>query len=250
MRPIGWCVEHHNPKLACVECRAGAASYGLIQRVRVVRDEHQSRVAMLATGSVDEKQPGRPRARTQHLLCRFQKGADLGIAVGRPLDRVAVNAERDIVEEQPAVYLRHVDPALDPAAERIERAGHVLPVHAHVEREVVARPRGNAHERELVRGGRSGYDGQGAITPSHTEGICAAGYRCLSERCQVVARGQDDNFDTLLARPLRNPGARGRAPAGPRIDKQHRLSRPADGAPATTQQLALGSFSPHCGLSS
>ena len=113
MRPIGRCVEHHDPELAGVECRAGAASYGLIQRVRVVRDEHHSRLAVLAPGIVGEKQPGRPRARAQYVLRGFQKGADLGIAVGRPLDRVAVDAERDIVEEQPAVYLRHVDPALD-----------------------------------------------------------------------------------------------------------------------------------------
>jgi hypothetical protein len=85
--------------------------------------------------------------------------------------------------------------------------------------------------------------------PGMPRGICAAGYRCMSERCQVLARGQDDIFDTLLARPLRHPGARGHAPARPGIDKQHRLSRPADGAPATTQQLALDSFSPYCGLS-
>ena len=182
---------------------------------------------------------GRPRARAQYLLRGFQKGAHLGIAVGGPLDRIAVDAERDIVEEQPAVYLRHVDPALDPVAERVERARHVLPVHPHVEREVVARPGGNAYERELVRGGGRGHDRQRPVTAGHAEGICTAGYRCLSERCQALARGQDDNLDTLLARPLNDPAALGRTPAGPGIDKQHRLPRAAGGAPATTQQLLL-----------
>ena len=43
MRPVGRCVEDDDPQLAGVECRAGAASYGLVQRVGVVRDEQHSR---------------------------------------------------------------------------------------------------------------------------------------------------------------------------------------------------------------
>jgi hypothetical protein len=242
MRPIGRCVEHQDPKPASVERRAGAASYGLIQRIGVVRNEHHSRLLVLAPDVIGEQQGRRPRTRAQYLLRGFQKGAHLGIAVGRPLDRIAVDAERDIVEEQPAVYLCHVDPALDPVAESVERAAHVMAVYPNVEREVVARPGGNAHERELVRGGRGGHDYQRPITPSHSEDICALGRRGLSERCQAVARGQDDNFDALLSRSLNEPVARGGTPAGPRIDKQHRLSRTARGPPATMQQLVFGSF--------
>ena len=107
-----------------------------------------------------------------------------------------VDAERDVVKEQPAVYLRHVDPPLDRLAERVERAGQVLPVHSHVEREVIARPSGNAYEREVLSGSCRCDDREGPIPASHAEGVCAAGYRCLSERCQALARGQDDSFDT------------------------------------------------------
>ncbi len=194
---------------------------------------------MLAPGIVGDKQVRCPATRAQYLLRGFQESAHLGIAVGRLLDRIAVDAERDIVEEQPAVYLRHVDPALDPVTECVERARHVMPVHPHVEREVVARPGRNADERKPVRGGGRGHDSQRPITTSHSEGICTAGYRCLSQRCQALARGQDDNLDPLLARPLNDPVARGRTPARPGIDKQHRLPRAAGGAPATTQQPLL-----------
>jgi hypothetical protein len=244
MRPIGRCVEHKDPKPAGVERRPGAASNGLIQRIGVVRNEYHRRLSVLAPGIVGHKQGWRPRTRAQYLLRGLQKGAHLRIAVGRPLDRVAVDAERDIVEEQPAVYLCHVDPALDPIAERVQCAGQVMAVHPYVEREMIARPGRNAHEREVVRGGGRGHDREGTVPASHSEGICAASHRCLSERCQALAGGQDDSFNALLARSLNDPAALGGTPAGPGIDKQHRLSRAAYGPPAMTQELAFDPFSP------
>jgi len=90
-----------------------------------------------------------------------------------------------------------------------------------------------------VRGGRRGHDRQGPVPAGHAEGICTFGYRCLNERCQALARGQDDSFDASLARSLNDPVALGRTPAGPGIDEQHRLPRAAGGVPATTQQLLL-----------
>ena len=60
MRPIAWRVEHHDPELAGVERQAGAASYRLIQRVGVVRDEHHSRLPVLAPGIVGDKQVRSP----------------------------------------------------------------------------------------------------------------------------------------------------------------------------------------------
>jgi hypothetical protein len=85
---------------------------------------------VLAPGIVGEKHRVRPRAGAKYELRGFQEGADLGVAVGRPLDRVPVDAEGDIVEEQAAVDLRHVHPPLEPVAERVERAGQVMPVTA------------------------------------------------------------------------------------------------------------------------
>ena len=69
---MGWRVEHHDPKLAGVECRAGAASNRLIQRIGVVRHEHHSRLPVLAPGIVGHHQSRRPRSRTQYLLQLFR----------------------------------------------------------------------------------------------------------------------------------------------------------------------------------
>ena len=118
-----------------------------------------------------------------------------------------------------------------------------MAVHPEVEREMIARPGRNAHEREVVRGSGGGHDREGTVPAGHSEGICAAGYRSLSERCQVLGGRQDDGFNTLLARSLDDPAALGGPPAGPGIDKQHRLPRAAYGPPATMQQLAFGPFS-------
>ena len=242
MRPIGRCVKHKDPKAAGVERRPSTASKWLIQRVGVVRNEHHSRLSVLAPGIVGQKQGRRTRTRTQYLFRGLEQGAHLRIAVGRPLDRIAVDAERHIVEKQPAVYLCHVNPTLYPVAERVERPTHVVAVHPHVEREVIACPCRNAHEREVVRGGGRGHDREGAVPASHSEGICAAVHRCLSERSQALAGRQDDSFDALLSRALNDATARGRTPAGPGIDKQHRPPRAFGGVPAAAQRVELDPF--------
>jgi hypothetical protein len=51
------------------------------------RNEHHSRLAVLAPGIVGHKQGRRPRARAQYLLRGLQEGSHLRIAVGRPLNR-------------------------------------------------------------------------------------------------------------------------------------------------------------------
>ena len=198
---------------------------------------------MLAPGIIGEKHRGLPCAGAYYGLRGFQEGADLGLAVGRPLDRVPVDAERDVVEEQPAVYVRYVDPPLDAVAERIQCAGQVLPVHSHVEREVVARPGGNAYERQTVRCCDHGHDCQRPIAAGDAEGICAAFCCCLGERGKALAGAQNDNVDTLLAGPLNESAALGRTPAGPGIHKQHRLSQAAGGVPSTMPQVLPGPFS-------
>ena len=114
-----------------------------------------------------------------------------------------------------------------------------MAVHPNVEREMIARPGRNAHEREVVHSSGRGHDRQGPVATGHTEGIGAAGHRCLSQRCQVLAGRQNDGFNTLPTRSLNDPAALGGPTTGPGIDKQHRLPRAAYGPPAATQQLSF-----------
>ena len=63
--------------------------------------------------------------------------ACLGVAIGRLPNRVAVDTEGDVVEEEAAVYLTHVDAAFDTVGEGFERADQIAAVDADVQREVV-----------------------------------------------------------------------------------------------------------------
>ena len=108
-------------------------------------------------------QVDRGGARPEHVRGRLQQRSRLGVTVGRPPNGVAVDPEGDVVEEEAAVHLGHVDPALDPVGERVERADQIAPVDAEVEREVVPGAGGDADEREPVRESGCGHDGERSV---------------------------------------------------------------------------------------
>ena len=101
--------------------------------------------------------PGRLPARSaEHLRGRVRERAHLRVAVRRLPNRVAVDPERDVVEEEAAVRLGHVDAAFDAVGEGAERADEIVAIDAGVEREVVAgagqeRRRTGARARERLR---------------------------------------------------------------------------------------------------
>src|SRR5512133_449807 len=150
IRAGAWCVEHDNAELAGVEPRPGPRRDWAIERVGVVRHEHDGEAPVLVAQVVDELQFGHGAARAEYLGGRFHQRPHLRLAVGRLTDGIAVDPERDVVEKDPAVYLTHIDRSLDAVRERIERTDQVLPIDAEVEREMVAGARRNAHERESV----------------------------------------------------------------------------------------------------
>jgi hypothetical protein len=90
-------VEDDDPQMAAVECRAGAAGERTVKRVGVVRHEHDGKVPVLAAQVVKETQLRRLRAGAQHPSRGFHERTHLGIAVGRAADRIAVDAERDVL---------------------------------------------------------------------------------------------------------------------------------------------------------
>ena len=152
---------------------------------------------------------------------RLRERARLGVAVGRLPNGIAVDPERDVVEEEAAVHLGDVDPALDAVGEGVERADEIAAVDADVEREVVAGAGGNADERKVVRESGCGDDGERSVAAGGAERVRAAGDRVFDERCEVVVRAQDDHVDAELARPLGEAGARRLAAAGSRVQEEH-----------------------------
>ena len=104
----------------------------------------------------------------------MQERPRLGVAVRRLPNGVAVDAERDVVEEEASVHLRHVDSPLDAVCERVERADQIVSIDADVEREVVAGAGGNADERKTVHERGRGDDGKRAVAPGDAERVRTA----------------------------------------------------------------------------
>jgi hypothetical protein len=90
-------VEHDDAELADVEPRPRTGRDRAVERVGVVRHEHDGGATMLVPEVVDDPQVGSGPARTEHLCRRLQQRSYLRIAIGGVLDRVAVDAERDVV---------------------------------------------------------------------------------------------------------------------------------------------------------
>ena len=70
-----------------------------------------------------------------------------------------------------------------------------MPVHPHVEREVVARPGWDAHKWNAVRSRHRGDDRQRPVATGHPERVGRHGF--TGQRGQVLARGEDDGLDLL-----------------------------------------------------
>ena len=153
-------------------------------------------------------------ARTKRLRCRLEKRARFRIAVGRLANGVAIDPERDVVQEETAVHLRHVDAALHAVGERVERAEDVAAVDADVKGEVVARSRRDADKRQVVSVRDGGDDRERSVSTRDAERIRAAGNLVRGERGEIVAWSEDAHGDAALARVLDEP----RAPALPSPD--------------------------------
>ena len=144
---------------------------------------------------------------------RLEQRAGLRVAVGRLPNGLAVDPERDVVEEEAAVHLRHVDPALDAVGERVERPDQIAAIDAEVEREV-AGAGGDADERKPVWNGCCSDDGERSVAAGDPEHVDAARHSLVDQRCQVVVSAQNDHLDAALARPLGEAGARRLAATG------------------------------------
>lgn len=147
---------------------------------------------------VHQVQLGHRSARTENRVSGLEQRASLRIAVAGALDGLAVDAQRDQVQEGPAVHLPEVDPALDSVAEGTQRAGRIVGIQTEVSGEVVARSRGYADERQFVRASGGSDDRERAVTTGHPERIRAAGHGLIDQAPQVLAAAEFDDLDALL----------------------------------------------------
>ena len=117
-------------------------------------------------------------------------------AVLAPVDEPRVEAERDVVQEEPVSDPAHVDPPLLPVEGR-ERADRVVAVEAEVPGEVVAGPERDADERNVLLDRHLGDRRERAVPARHPQhvSVCAP---CHLR--QVVPLLEEMHVDASLAR--------------------------------------------------
>ena len=109
-----------------------------------------------------------------------------------------VHAERHVVHEHVAVHRREVDRPLEAVAERVEGADDVVAVDTEVERQVVAGPGRDAHERQAVLARDPCDECLGTVATGHPQHVGAPSDRVTGERGEVVTRLEHDGFDPPL----------------------------------------------------
>ena len=115
-----------------------------------------------------------------------EQGPDLGVAVALALNRLGVQAHRDVVDENPTVDVAEVHEVLAPVDEGVEGADDIVTVHPEVEGEVVAGARGDARVGQPVFGGRCGDDGLGAVPTRRGQPVGARRDGVVDELLEIV----------------------------------------------------------------
>ncbi len=151
----------------------------------------------------------------------LRERARLGVAVPRPPNCVAVDPERHVVEEEAAVHLAYVDPALDAVGEGVQRADEVprsTPTSSAKWLRVPAGTQTNGSSCVSAAAAATASDPSPPATPSASAPSATAW--STSDGRSSPGR-EDDHVDAALACPLGEAGAGCLAAAGPRVDKEH-----------------------------
>ena len=189
--------------------------------------------------AIGHMQRRRLRARPEHLLGRFCERARLGIAVGGLADGFAVDPQRDVVAELPAIHFCNVDRPLESVGECVERTGEVVPVYAQVEGKWLRVSAGTHTNRSPCAAATAAPTASDRHRPPSP-----ARRRRWPRPHRPVPPGSGPGgrrlLDALFARSLGEPGPPGRAITGPGVGQEHRPLRRVCGVPAITGQLPRG----------
>jgi hypothetical protein len=211
---------------AGVEALAGAPPADVVQLVGVVRHQDEVGRGVLRPVRPGELQVERCRVRPDQAGEHGCSRLELGVPVVVRLDDLGVEPERRVVHEHPAVDLGEVDAPFDAVGERVQRAHHVVPVQAEVQREVVPGAGGDHHVRDLVLGGDGRDERLRAVPAGHADHVRPAGDRVLGELQQVVALPQHDRLDPPGLALIHQPEPLRLSPAGLEVHDQDGMPGP------------------------
>ena len=149
----------------------------------------------------------------------------LRVPIALLLYRLRIEAERDVVDEHPAVDLSEVNPALAPVDERVERADDVIAVYAEIQREVVAGPGWDTRVRKIELGRDRGNHRLRAVAACHRQPVGAAPHGVADELLEVGPPGQLDRFDPTRPRLVCELELLGLPSPGLRVEEERRVRR-------------------------
>ena len=151
-----------------------------------------------------------------------------GVAVALALDRFAVDAERDVVDEDLSVDDAEVDATFSTFDGGIEGSDSVVAVDAEVECEMIASARRNARVRQIVRRRDVGDDRLRTVAASHCECVGTVGDGALGEGSQIVSLDQFDGPVTPTFRLVGEVEPVGFAVAGASVVDEYGSARGRD----------------------
>jgi hypothetical protein len=222
-----------DPQYAAVKPLPRPPAADVIKLVGIVRDQdHLGRRDIGAIGPGEPQVEG-SRVPAQQIGQHRADRPELGVAVLGGLNHLGVEPERRVVHEHPAVDGGQVDRDIDPVAEGLQRAHHIVAVEAEVEREVVPGPGRDAHVRDAPAAGDGRDQRLRAVAAGHADHVGAAGDRVVGQPEQVVSRPQHDGLDAAPLALLGQPEPLGLPAAGLQVHDQNGMP----GAPGPRQVL-------------
>ena len=135
-----------------------------------------------------------------------------------------VDAERDVVQEEPLARAADVDAPLGAAVERLQRSDRIVTVEPEIPGEMVAGPERDADERGVALERNAGDRRERPIASGDAQDLSARGPRELRS---VLPFLQDMGLDVAGLRLGRELLGSRRARAGPWVDEEEgRQGRP------------------------
>jgi len=200
----------------------------VIELVRIVRNQDELGRRDRGAFRPGEPQVERVRVAAEQVGQHGRRRAELGLAVLGGLHHLRVQAERRVVHEHPAVDRGQVDRALDPVAEGLERADHVVAVQAQVQGEVVPGPGRDADVRDAAAAGHGRDQRLRAVAAGHADHVGAPVDRVVGQFEQVFPGPQDHGLDAAPRALLGQPEPLGLPAPGLQVHDQDGMARGRD----------------------
>ena len=167
--------------------------------IGVVRHEQQERAVDVVAFGRGELDVERARSAVQEVRHdHLRRSSDSIVAVGILADQFRVHAERDVVQEDPVVHGRVVDPLLDAIAKHVHALTRVVVVEPEIERKVVACAGADAHEREAVLDHDRCNRRHRPVTARHPETVGSTHDGIPSEAFEIATAVEHDGLDAQL----------------------------------------------------